>query len=202
MGEVIRACRQRFGSPPRALSADEQRSFRINPSWFLKAMLNLTGDKLRVIIRQQDLLRDSGHVVWGCLVQANNALFSPRSHQVLPANVIYSPDAFFDSRVSVLQNIAQGLFELKGTRPPDKELRKFASAITNELARTMRLPLPPSISQQKEVYLTTCLIQPSHLPAGHLAAGYFPLVICPEKTDAVMILPAWYWPEEAQEAWS
>jgi hypothetical protein len=202
MGEVIKSCRQQFRAPPRELPPDEQQSFQIRPSWFVKAMLNLTGDKLRVILRHQNILRDSGRVVWGCLVQANDVLFNPNNRQVLPANVIYSPDAFFDGRVSVLQTIAQGLFELKGTRPKDKELRKFANAITNELARTMRLQLPLSISEQREVYLTTCLIQPSHLPAGHLATGYFPLVICPEKTDAVMILPAWYWPEEAQAAWS
>ena len=65
----------------------------------------------------------------------------------------------------------------------------------------MRLQLPLSISQDREVYLTTCLIQPSHLPGGHLATGYFPLVICPEKTDAVMIVPAWFWPREARWAW-
>jgi len=44
-------------------------------------------------------------------------------------------------------------------------------------------------------------IQPSHLPAGHLASGFFPLLICPEKTEAVMVLPCPYWPEELREAW-
>jgi hypothetical protein len=201
MGEVIRACRESLGKPPRQLSQDERRRFRISPSWFVKAMMNLSGDKLRVILRDQDVLRDHGCVVWGALVQANNSLFDPSNRQVLPAGVIYSPDPFFDGRVSVLQSIAQGLFELKGTVPVDKERRKLARAITGEVERLMRSPLPASITDRREVFLTTCLIQPSHLPAGHLAAGYFPLLICPEQTDAVMILPAWYWPKEAQEAW-
>ena len=81
-------------------------------------------------------------------------------------------------------------------------MERFARAITDELARTMRLPLPRSLCQGKESYLTTCLIQPSHLPRGYLATGFFPLVICPEKTEAVMILPARYWPQELRKSWA
>jgi hypothetical protein len=40
------------------------------------------------------------------------------------------------------------------------------------------------------------------LSGGYLATEFFPLVICPEKTDAVMILPARSWPEELCEFWA
>ena len=73
LGDMIRACRERFGEPPRRMSRDEQEAFQIEVSWFYMAVLNVTGDDLRLILRHQDVLRDSGRVVWGCLVQANNA---------------------------------------------------------------------------------------------------------------------------------
>jgi hypothetical protein len=201
MGEVIRQCRQNLGSPPRQLTPEERRSFRLRPSLQVSIRMVLGRDKLRLILHDQNLLRDGGRVVWGFLVQANNMLFDPANRLVLPANVIYSPDQSFDGRVSVLEGIAHKLFELKGTSPRDKELRRFAHAITDELLRTMRLPLPGSLCENREVYFTTCLVQPSHLPDGHLGASYFPLVICPEQTEAVMILPSEYWPDELCAAW-
>ncbi len=163
--------------------------------------LLLRRDKLCLVLRDQDVLRDSGRVVWGSLVQANNRLFNPANRLVLPANVIYSPDKHYDAHTSAMAGIAHELFQLKGTSPRENELRRFASAITDELLRTMRLPLPGSLCENREVYVTTCLIQPSHLPDGYLAAGFFPLVICPEQTEAVMILPSVYWPEDLRAAW-
>lgn len=141
------------------------------------------------------------HPLRGYPVQANQVLFDPKNRQVLPANVIYSPDPYFDDCVPMMQELAHGLFGLKGTAPDDKELEQFASAITDELTRIMREPLPRSLCDGKEAYFATFLIQPSHLPGGYLAEAVFPLVICPEKTEAVMILPSEYWPEEFREVW-
>lgn len=159
-------------------------------------------DKLRIVLRDQFILRDHGRVVWGFLVQANQFLFDPSNRLVLPANVIYSPDPYFDNRVPLLQDAARGLFDLKGTSPNDAELETFAKAITDERARTMRLALPRSLCQGRDAYFTTCLIQPAHLPGGYLASGFFPLLICPEETEAVMILPARYWSEGLYNVWT
>jgi hypothetical protein len=201
-GEFLQRCRESLGSPPRTLDREEQRYFRLQPSFLMRFVFLSRLDNLRMVARDQYLLRDHGRVVWGFLVQANEVLFDPRNRQVLPANVIYSPDTYFDDRVALLQGVAGGLFQLKGTSPGDEELEKFATAITNEVARTMRLPLPRPLCQGKEVYFTTCLIQPSHLPGGYLASGFFPIVICPEETDAVLILPARYWPNELCQVWT
>ena len=199
--QLIHQCRAKFGSPPRELRPEQQQAFRLKPSLLMRFVFLVSGDKLHTIMRYQHALRDRGRVVWGFLVQANQTLFDPTNRQTLPANVIYSPDPYFDTRVSFLQSLAQGLFELKGTSPGDQELERFAAAITDELARTMRLTLPGSLCEGREVCLTTCLIQPSHLPGGYLADGYFPLVICPEQTEAVMILPVDYWPQELRQTW-
>jgi hypothetical protein len=200
--DLLQRCRESLGPAPRTLRRGEQQEFRLRPSFLTRLIFLVTGDKLRTVLRDQHLLRDRGRVVWGFLVQANQVLFDPGNRQVLPANVIYSPDPWFDDRAPFLEEVARGLFGLKGTSPGDAELERFAEAITDELVRTMRLALPRSLCEGREAYFTTCLIQPSHLPGGCLAAGSFPLVICPEKTEAVMILPARYWPEELCVVWS
>ncbi len=202
LGQLLRGCRERFGSPPRFLEREAEQDFRLRPSFLMRCVFLLTGDKLRTVLRDQSVLRDHGRVVWGFLVQANQVLFDPANRATLPANVIYSTDTDCDDEVALFRDVAHGLFRLKGTTPADPELTRFSAAITNELARTMRLPLPRSLCRGKTAYFTTCLIRPSHLPRGHLAAGFFPLVICPERTEAVMILPARYWPAELCEVWA
>lgn len=201
-GKMIERCRQNFGSAPRDLESEEKRAFRLRPPFLMRFLFLARGDELRTVLRDQNTLRDHGRVVWGFLVRANQTLFRRKNRLVLPANVIYSPDSYFDDRAAVLQDAAGGIFPLKETSPGDDELGRFARAVTNELARNMRLPLPPTLCENREAYFTTCLIQPSHLPGGRLAKGVFPLVICPEKTDAVMILPSRYWPEELRAAWA
>lgn len=199
--ELIDACRDRLGDAPRDLDVEEIAAFRLQPSLFLRCMLLLTFDSLRVVLRDQNILRDHGRVVWGHIVQANQALFSPSNRQTLPANVLYCPDRDFDDHVEELQELAHELFELKGTLPRDPELRRFARAITNEMARTMRLPLPEALTDGRQVIFTTCFIHPPHLPDGYLAHGFFPLLVCPKRTEAVMVLPSRYWPKALRQAW-
>jgi hypothetical protein len=202
LGEYLQQCRKRFGKPPRKLEPSEKEYIKLRLSFFMRCILLLTFDKLRMVLRNQDILRDHGRVVWGCIVQANQDLFHPANRSTLPANLLYSPDRFYDDEVEELQALAMGLFGLKGTAQDDPELKRFANAITDEMARTMRLDLPESITDGRRVYFTTTLIHPQHLPEGYLANGFFPLVICPEKTEAVMILPARFWPKEFREAWA
>ena len=85
--------------------------------------------------------------------------------------------------------------------PEDEGLKPFARALTDEMARPMRPRLPRPLCEGKKAYLTTCLIRPSHLPGGHVAAGYFPLLVWPEGTQSVLVLPARYGPEELRELW-
>jgi hypothetical protein len=178
------------------LDAEEREKFRLRVSCLLRVIFLLSGDKLRKILRDQRILRDHGRVVWGYLVQANEVMFDPTNTQTVPGNAIYCTDPDADDQVVLFQGVASGLFGLKGTTPRDIDLTRFSEAITNETARTMRLPLPRSLCRGKMAFFTTCLFQPSHLPGGYLASGVFPLVICPERTEAVMVLPARYWPEE------
>jgi hypothetical protein len=198
----MRRCRQSFGPAPRQLAPDAQAAFRLRPALIMRMFLLLTRDPLRHFLRDQDLLRDHGRVVWGYLVQANNVLFEPTNRTMRPAVLLYSPDTYFDDRVEVLRDLASELYDLKGTNAGDPELDRFVAAITDEMARVSRLMLPKSLCEGKEAYFATFLVQPSHLPLGYLAKGMLPLVICPERTEAVMILPAPYWPKELCDWWA
>ena len=199
--EILKQCRDCLGSSPRACGAEEGRYVRLQVSWFTRIIWWMIADKMRLCLRDQGMLRDQGRVVWGVLVQGNSALFKPGGDQALPASVIYSPDKDFDNRVPRLLGLSSALVKLKGTSPRHVQLAQFAAAITDETARTMRLALPDAVREGKEIFLTTCLIEPAHLPGGCLKESFFPLLICPEKTDAVMILPMQYWPEEFPEMW-
>lgn len=200
-GKVLELCREQLGSPPREIDREQQRYMRVQLPLLMRLFLWLRGDKLSIILRDQRHLWTHGQVVWGHVVQANSLLFSPSNSQTLPANVLYSPDNYFDDRLPQLEDVAHQIFQLKGTSPEEGELKEFARAVTDELARTMRLPLPRSLSGGREVVFTTCFIEPAHLPSGYLCRGFFPLLICPERTDAVMILPARYWSKELRAAW-
>jgi hypothetical protein len=184
------------------MSSQDKAAFRLRPTLLMRLALLIASDELKIIFRDQDLLRDGGRVVWGFTVQANSELFEPSNRTPLPAAVLYSPDPAFDERPDVLQSVAEGLFDLKGTTPDNPELAQFAAAITDEYARTMRLQLPPVLCAGRAAYMTSCIIQPSHLPGGYLAAPFYPLVIFPERTVATMMLPCQYWPAELLQAWS
>jgi hypothetical protein len=201
-GQLLQRCRQNFGSAPRQLAPGAQAEFRLRPSLIMRMFLVLTRDPLRNFLRDQDLLRDYGRVVWGHLVQANNALYEPSNRAVRPAVLLYSPDSYFDNRVELLGDLASELYDLKGNNAGDPELDRFVAAITDEMARAPRLLLPNSLCDGKEAFFATFLVQPSHLPVGYLAKGMFPVVICPERTEAVMILPAPYWPKELCDWWA
>ena len=176
-------------------------SFNIHLSFLTRARLIIFGDKLRQILREQNCLRDQGRIVWGVLVQANNALFDPNNRQTLPANLIFSPDNHFDDSLPTLQQLARRIADLREASPANAQVKQLALAVSNKTLRTMRLQVPPVLCHDRQVFFTTCLIHPPHLPAHFLGASFFPLVICPEKTEAVMILPSTYWPEQLRESW-
>src|SRR6516165_5031941 len=76
-GEMIQECRENFGPAPREMRPEEQDEFRLRPSCLMRIIFLLSMDKLRLVVRHQNLLRDHGRVVWGFLVQANQILFNP-----------------------------------------------------------------------------------------------------------------------------
>jgi hypothetical protein len=199
--QLLRACRERFGAPPRQLAAADARACRLTLTPDVDQLFRRDRDPLLRILADQHVLRDRGQVYWGHLVQANQMLFDPQNPHTLPANVIYSTDPFFDGRVAILASIGHGLFAQKGSSGADPELRAFVRAITNERERILRRELPAGYCGNRPVYFTTCFIQPGHLPDHCVARPAFPLLVNFEETEAVMILPSRFWPPELVSSW-
>lgn len=201
--ELIRGCRERFGSPPRRLSASDAEVCRLTLAPEIEQDFTANGDALLTIPEEQHLLRDRGRVYWGHLIQANPGLFNPKNPHTLPAYIVYTTDSFFDGRVSILDRIGTGLFALKGSSQSqvDRELWDFVRIITDERERLLRRELPYGYCGGRSVYFATCLIQPGHLPSGYIARTAFPLIVNFEETEAVMILPSRFWPPKLVSLW-
>jgi hypothetical protein len=198
---LIRACRTRFGPPPRVLGPADADAYRLRLEPELEAMFRESGDPMLRILADQEALRDRGEVVWGRLVQANQILFDSSNKYTAPANAIYSLDPYFDGRGDILGGIAHGLFARKGSVPGDRELREFVRVITDERERIMRRELPRGYCGGRSVYFTTCFIQPGHLPGNRIARPLFPLLVNFRETESVMVLPSRFWPTELVSQW-
>jgi hypothetical protein len=194
---ILRSCRERFGLAPRAYGPEDRIALRPE----LEQAFVQSNDRLLRILKDQEILLARGQVVWGQLIQANQILFDPKNRMTCPANVLYSTDPFFDGRLSLLSSMARGLFAQKGSTRANRELQGFVDAVTNERARVLRREMPHSYTGGRSVCFATCFIQPAHLPHGYLNRPSFPVIVNPEETPAMMLLPARYWPSELVEHW-
>ncbi len=193
MRGILKQCRASFGDPPRSLSAEERQRFCIWPPFWC-----FVGDPLLRLYWSQNKLRDRGRVVWGHLVQANSTLFSP-GFMNSPANVVYNPTSDDDRSLDLLGQIAHFIFSLKGQWHKDKDLARCARWVTNETLRTFAAPVPDRFAQGREIIFSTLMVHRKHLPGGYLSGSILPLIVNPDETTAVMILPAEYWPERVDE---
>jgi hypothetical protein len=69
------------------------------------------------------------------------------------------------------------------------------------MARVLRREMPHSYNGGRSVCFATCFIQPTHLPGGYLKRSSFPIIVSPEETPAMMLLPSRYWPPELVAQW-
>jgi len=148
MREWIEETRRVLGPPPRRFGLVRWFYNRIAPPRFVYEIP--TYDRLLEIYRRRGDLLARGDVVWGAIVQANNLLWEPGSHDA-PGVILYSPDRTFDGEADELEHIARSLFSLKGTKPKDPELATFAAVITNEFTVLMREPVPRALTGGREV---------------------------------------------------
>ncbi len=201
MKRMIEACRKKVGDAPRQLTEQALKACRLSLTPDVKPLFENNNDPLLMILRDQEKLIRGGSVVWGHLVQANSMLFDRNNDKTLPANVLYSLDSYFDSDVMYLGALARNLFAQKGTSPADHEIREFVRIITDELERSIKRELPKHYCCGHSVFFGDCFVQPSHLPGRCLTGSYFPMLVNPAETAAVMILPSQYWPPEFLRGW-
>lgn len=141
-----------------------------------------------------------GEICWGWLVQANEALFSPED-KPYPADVIYSRSLQIDANPNLLGEVARSLYGLKHTQGTNEDVRRFVDIITNEVERTFDLKIPQLTSGPPDMYFTSFLFDPRHLPENRLLNSLFPVMRC-RTYKATLLIPHWYWPDDFKRYWT
>ena len=150
------------------------------------------------VAQAQKLLLEQGRVAPGALVQANSQLWAPAMGDSA-ALVLWSEDARFETEPRRLLELARELYDLKNSAPSD-ELKPIAHFVTAEKSRPLNAPLPPDWGEVgARFYLSALLVWRAHLPTGFLTSSLLPLLVLPEKTDATLILPGQFWPDELKD---
>lgn len=154
-------------------------------------------DDLRKSFDLYPQLWQGGKVVWGCLIQANGALFEDGTFDA-PGEVVYDPNGRLD--VAALAEASASLGQLKHTKPADPGLRAIADYLTNEMTRVRGMRVPLEMSPQP-LLVSTVFFCRHHLPLRKLAGAWFPLLINARYPGVAMVLPSRWWPDAFVDEW-
>ncbi|MEO1267257.1 MAG: hypothetical protein AAFX99_04100 [Myxococcota bacterium] len=196
---ALRACRTRFDQAPRSFEGPDAHALKlVQPDW----LKSDSDDHLLWWFDNSERIWRTGDVVWGQIVQANGLLFDQQASGDCPAAVVYN--AVPDDRVdpTLLGEVADALFKLKGTFPEEAELDPFAESLTDELARPVHMELPSLLGQGHTLAMGTTFITRSHLPIAFLKSNWLPLVLTPEPPRLALPLPARFWPQRLLDLWA
>lgn len=134
-----------------------------------------------------------GEIYYGCLVRANELLFSPSENtdEAFPAMLLYSRDEFYKSSPEELIKIADALYENRETNM----LRYDTLYHFNE-------KLDDELTGGREVMLTDVLICRAHVPMGMLGGlRIIPIIANPEKSKSCFVVDCKYWTDKLIHAY-
>ena len=182
---------------------------RYRRSWLVrlgltKCRIQTTANQTASVAKAFSDLIHSGRLVWAVAVQANEALFHPGPYD-LPGNIVFSPSASLSESPAALLKIADAVRGLKGRANDlrhDPELQAIARLISDEVNLAVNQRLPAHLTGGAEAYFSWCVFHRSSLPGGMLAGRLLPLLICPERTEMVIVLPLRFWPGELRSHWA
>ena len=141
-----------------------------------------------------------GQVVMACIAEADPSLMQP-GKTICEASVVYSTDELFDQMPSLLAQVAITVTSIRENPHLDTAYTLLVDCMDGKTNYRLGLPVPKDIAYNKDVTLTTVYVNPAHLPLPFLHRGFFPILICPEKTPYAMVLPAHYWSQEMKDCW-
>jgi hypothetical protein len=199
MSDLIGACIENFGTPPRDLSSRDLQAYLHfpKPLWLL---LN-PSDPLTTIFRYAQTVFTEGVVVWGHIVQVNTIMFEDGNHDC-PGEVVYSLTDSSPAVPEILERVAEKLYSLKGAEPEDPELAEMAQHVTDEMSRVFGLEVSRRISPDIRCQLSVVLFVRKHLPSRRVCSSWVPLIVLPREPFVAIPLPERYWPGELIEHWS
>ena len=133
-----------------------------------------------------------GKIAFGALVQANVLLFK-KGDDDCPANFIYSTDKYYWEHQDEMILLADALFSTKGYVGFHPSIQRLADLITDEYSRVFCYKLPRDITEGREVYMTTVMVQRDHLPKKKIIGRKYPMLVLENNEPDAMILPYLYW---------
>ena len=194
--EVIAECRDRFTDAPRYFGSE----LRSKLKWPFPVWIWFDGDFRPYRLARKELLRD-GVVVWGALIQANQVLFDPRETVSAPGEVLFCPDPRRRVHPAQLLQAASRVAELKGAKPRDRELRKFAEHLAAETTRAFGWPVPRQLSDGLPCVISSVFFPRHYLPGNRICGPLMPLVVLKDAPHYACPLHYGFWPKAYRAAW-
>ena len=147
-----------------------------------------------------NVLLKYGQVVMACVAEADPALQQP-GKAICEASVVYSTDELFEQMPSLLAQVAITVTSIRDNPDLGTAYKILVDCMDGKTNYRLGIPIPKDIAYNREVVLTTVYVNPAHLPLPFLHRGFFPILICPDKTPYAMVLPWHYWSQEMKDAW-
>jgi hypothetical protein len=160
------------------------------------------------LVPHYERLWEHGRLVWGTVIRVHPGALEVGKDAPITM-MLYSTEPFFDARIDALQEIAYHLRSL-----PIRALHEettLPAGVTPQIERNAPLfhyQVPTALSEgivpAKEastLFLGSVRLHRSRLPLPLLTGLWFPLIIVPELTTTVMVLPQTYWAQALIERW-
>jgi hypothetical protein len=160
------------------------------------------------LVPHYERLWEHGRLVWGAVIRVHPGALEVGKDAPITL-MLYSTEIFFDARIDALQEVAYHLRSL-----PIRALHEettLPAGVTPQIERNAPLfhyQVPPALSEgivpAKEastLFLGSARLHRSRLPLPLLTGLWFPLIIAPELTSSVMVLPQSYWSPALIERW-
>ena len=150
---------------------------------------------------QQQGILQSGYFVCGAVIQANRLLYEPQYVGLSLAEVVFDPNNYLS--YDDLTFVAQRLLLLKSL-PEGKDWPAEVQAIGHYLRREDVRKLSEDVPEQLFGYplkLSSLWVEQAHLPDGMLSYTGVPLVIAPQISRHVKLLPWALWSPTFVEVW-
>jgi TPR repeat protein len=164
----------------------------MQPPWAAGDALCRQFDNARVLLQE-------GRVVWGALIQANNALFQPHPEGGAPGEVLYDP--LGRAPTDVLEAVSKVIFGLKGKAFDEPDFAYFSNYLADEHIRVFGLDVPTTIVPYP-LKVSSIYFDRQHLPGGLLAQRLLPILISDAHPGVATPLPKVFWPDYLRSQWA
>ncbi len=144
-----------------------------------------------------ELLRRFGSVVWAALIEVCNPASDPDARVLL----VYGVDPRYVDDRGALLAVARRVSDLRKAGSSDPRTQTLLQMLRRPWMPGRCVSLSLDLVEGCEVYVATASWRRSGLPGKRLADEVLPVVVMPEATAAVGVLPILCWPPELAAEW-